>query len=104
VGFNRREITEQIKSVRKIIVCTWIALSEARQAKRAATAAGRTVKLQTIAIELTEIAQKIDRMAPDIRFSSYPLILSPVIWTQDRPTPGPNREPDPKPKSWPTAK
>jgi hypothetical protein len=52
------------------------AFIEARQAKRAATAAGRTVKLQTTAIELTEIAQKLDRMQPDIRFDEARDILS----------------------------
>jgi hypothetical protein len=45
------------------------AFFEARQAKRAATAAGRTVKLQTVTIELTEIAQKLDRIQPDILFN-----------------------------------
>jgi hypothetical protein len=46
-----------------------LAWREAEKAKRAATAAGRTVKLQTIAIELSEINQKLDRVQPGIRFA-----------------------------------
>jgi hypothetical protein len=46
------------------------AKEEARQAKEAATEAGRTVKLQTMSIELTEIAQKLDRVQPGIKFNA----------------------------------
>src|SRR5258706_5078498 len=46
-----------------------LAYLEAKQAKSAALEAGRTVKLQTITIELTEISQKLDRISPEIRFS-----------------------------------
>ena len=47
-------------------VLAWI---EAKKAKAAATAAGRTVKLQTVAIELSEIGQRLDRVQPGIRFN-----------------------------------
>lgn len=47
-------------------ILSWIA---AKEAKKAATAAGRTVKLQTVAIELSEIGQRLDRVQPGIRFS-----------------------------------
>lgn len=45
------------------------AFREARSAKEAATAAGRTVKIQTVTIELTEIAQKLDRIQPELAFA-----------------------------------
>jgi hypothetical protein len=51
------------------LVFSILAWVEAKRAKRAATAAGRTVKLQTIAIELTEIVQKLDKVQPGIRFN-----------------------------------
>jgi hypothetical protein len=47
-------------------ILAWV---EAKRAKSAAMAAGRTVKLQTIAIELTEIVQKLDKVQPGIRFN-----------------------------------
>lgn len=55
-----------------------LAFAEARKAKRAATAAGRTVKLQTITVELTEIAQKLDRMQPDIHFNEARDLLAEI--------------------------
>jgi hypothetical protein len=45
------------------------AKEEAIKAKHAATEAGRTVKLQTMSIELTEIAQKLERVQPGIKFN-----------------------------------
>lgn len=45
------------------------AKEEAVKATEAATEAGRTVKLQTMAIELTEVAQKLDRVQPGIKFN-----------------------------------
>jgi hypothetical protein len=45
-----------------------LAFREARQAKKAAREAGVTVKLQTITIELTEIAQRLNKLEPDIKF------------------------------------
>jgi len=55
-----------------------LAFLEARRAKRAATEAGRTVKLQTITIELTEIAQKLDRIQPEIRFNEARDLLAEI--------------------------
>lgn len=46
-----------------------LAFVEARKAKRAATDAGRTVKIQTITLELSDIGQKLDKLHPDILFS-----------------------------------
>jgi hypothetical protein len=46
-------------------ILAWI---EAKQARKAATAAGRTVKLQTVTIELSEIGQRLDRVQPGIGF------------------------------------
>jgi hypothetical protein len=43
-----------------------LAFVEAKRAKQAAIAAGRTVKLQTIAIELSELTQKLGPIEPDI--------------------------------------
>jgi hypothetical protein len=45
------------------------AFQEAQLAKQAATAAGRTVKIQTVTIELTEIVQKLDSIRSDISYS-----------------------------------
>jgi hypothetical protein len=53
-----------------------LAWKEAKQAKKAAMAAGRTVKVQTIAIELTEIVQKLDKVQPGIRFSEARDLIS----------------------------
>jgi hypothetical protein len=57
---------------------SFLAFIEARQAKRAATAAGRTVKIQTVTIELTEIAQKLDRIQPDILFNQARDLLTEI--------------------------
>lgn len=46
-----------------------LAFLEARQAKRAATAAGEIVKIQSVVIDLTELGQKINRLAPNIKFN-----------------------------------
>jgi hypothetical protein len=54
------------------------AFHEARSAKEAATAAGRTVKIQTVTIELTEIAQKLDRIQPDVVFNEARDLLSEI--------------------------
>jgi hypothetical protein len=52
------------------------AFHEARSAKVAATAAGRTVKIQTVTIELTEIAQKLDRIKPELLYSEARSLLT----------------------------
>jgi hypothetical protein len=51
---------------------------EAQQAKQAATEAGRTVKAQTVAIELGEISQRLERLQPDILFSEARELLNEV--------------------------
>lgn len=58
------------------LVFSILAWVEAKRAKQAATAAGRTVKLQTIAIELTEIVQKLDKVQPGIRFNEARDLIS----------------------------
>jgi hypothetical protein len=54
------------------------AFREARSAKEAATAAGRTVKIQTVTIELTEIAQKLDRIQPELVYNEARDLLSEI--------------------------
>jgi hypothetical protein len=55
-----------------------LAKLEAEKAKQAATEAGRTVKAQTVAIDLGEISQKLERLQPDIRFSEARELLNEV--------------------------
>jgi hypothetical protein len=57
------------------LVFSILAFVEARRAKRAATEAGRTVRLQSITIELTEIAQKLDFLHPEITFDDARALL-----------------------------
>jgi hypothetical protein len=54
------------------------AFHEARSAKDAATAAGRTVKIQTITIELIEIVLKLDRIEPNLLYNEARDLLSEV--------------------------
>ena len=54
------------------------AFLEARQAKRAATEAGQTVKIQTTAIELTEISQKLDKLPQEIHFNEARDLLNEI--------------------------
>src|SRR2546427_3351553 len=54
------------------------AFKEAREAKHAATEAGKTVKIQTITIELTEILQKLDKLQPQIQFSDARDLLTEI--------------------------
>jgi hypothetical protein len=60
------------------LVFSILAFVEARQAKQAATEAGRSVKVQTTTIELTEIAQKLDRIQPEIHFNEARDLLSEI--------------------------
>ena len=55
-----------------------LAYIEAKQAKRAATEAGKGVKLQTVTLELSEVSQKIDRLRPGVSFSEARDLLSEV--------------------------
>jgi hypothetical protein len=50
------------------LVFAALAFWEAKKAKRAALAAGKTVKIQTIVIELTEIAQQIESIDQELDF------------------------------------
>lgn len=45
------------------------AKDEAEKAKNAAKEAGKTVRAQTVAIELGEISQKLDKLQPNIRYA-----------------------------------
>lgn len=60
------------------LIFSILAFLEAAKAKRAAIAAGRTVKLQTIAIELTEVSLKLDRIETNIRFSEARDLLAEI--------------------------
>jgi hypothetical protein len=52
------------------LVYSALAYSEAKKAKAAATEAGKSVKIQTITIELTEISQRLDILDMKIDYSS----------------------------------
>jgi hypothetical protein len=54
------------------------AKDEAIKAKQAATEAGRTVKLQTMSIELTEVAQKLERVQPGIKFNEAKYLFNEI--------------------------
>src|ERR1700733_10350816 len=51
---------------------------EAQAAKAAAKEAGKVVRVQTVAIELGEISQKLERLEPDILFSEARELLNEV--------------------------
>lgn len=55
-----------------------LAFIEARRAKIAAAAAGKTVKIQTITIELSEIAQRLDKLDSQLSFSEARDLLNEV--------------------------
>lgn len=52
------------------------AVIEAKQAKIAANDAGKTVKIQTITIELSEVMQRLDKLDVEIDFSTARDLLS----------------------------
>ena len=54
------------------------AKDEAKKAKAAAREAGKTVRVQTVAIELGEISQKLERLQPDILFNEARELLNEV--------------------------
>ncbi|BCV50608.1 hypothetical protein [Shewanella algae] len=54
------------------------AFNEAREAKTAAFEAGKTVKIQTITIELTEIAQRLDKLDFNLSFSEARDLLNEI--------------------------
>lgn len=55
-----------------------LAFMEARKAKVAAAKAGTTVKIQTITIELTEIAQRLDKLDYELDFTTARDLLNEV--------------------------
>jgi len=55
-----------------------LAYREAHKAKKAATEAGQTVKIQTVAIELMEMLQKLDDLYPEILFSEARDLLNEI--------------------------
>lgn len=54
------------------------AFIEARQAKQAATEAGKTVKIQTVTIELSEIQPKLDKLHAEIKFDEARDLLNEI--------------------------
>lgn len=60
------------------VVFSVLAFIEAREAKKAASEAGKTVKIQTITIELTEIAQRLDKLDFELSFSEARDLLNEV--------------------------
>ncbi len=55
-----------------------LAFFEARKARKAAVEAGRTVKGQTVAIELSEMAQRLDAIQPEISYREARDLLSEI--------------------------
>ena len=60
------------------MIAAIFAFLEAKGAKKAATDAGRTVKIQTITIELTEILQRLDKLEPAISYSDARDLLNEI--------------------------
>jgi hypothetical protein len=60
------------------LIYSILAFREARQAKRAATEAGKTVKIQTIIIDLSEISQKLEKLQMDIHFNEARDLLNEI--------------------------
>ena len=54
------------------------AFLEARQAKTAARDAGRTVKIQTVTLELSDISPKLERLEPSVKFSDARNLLNEI--------------------------
>lgn len=54
------------------------AFMEASAAKRAASEAGRTVKIQTITIELGEIAQRLDKLDYEVKYTEARDLLNEI--------------------------
>ena len=60
------------------VVFSLLAFIEAKKAKRAATVAGRTVKIQTITIDLTEVSQKLDKLRIEIPYNEARDLLTEI--------------------------
>lgn len=52
------------------ILISWVAYKEAEKAKKAAFKAANFVRIQSITIELTEIIQRLDKINPDLDYST----------------------------------
>lgn len=61
-----------------------LAKGEAEKAKDAATEAGKTVRAQSVAIELGEIPTKLGRLQPDTEFSQARELLNEISWRTRR--------------------
>jgi hypothetical protein len=57
---------------------SYLAYLEAGSAKKAAVKAGRSVKIQTITIELSEIAQRLDKLEMGISYSAARDLLNEI--------------------------
>ncbi|RSH63881.1 hypothetical protein [Stutzerimonas stutzeri] len=60
------------------VVFSIMAFWQAKKAKEAAAAAAKTVKIQSLTIELTEIAQRLDKLDYDLDFQSARDLLNEV--------------------------
>ncbi len=54
------------------------AFTEARKAKKAATDAGKIVRMQTVTVELAEVSEKLDRVPSDISFDDARDLLAEI--------------------------
>lgn len=60
------------------LIFSFLAYREARRAKRAAIDAGRNVKIQSIAIELSEVSQRLDSIEPTISYTEARNLLAEI--------------------------
>jgi len=60
------------------VIFSIMAFWQAKKAKEAASAAARTVKIQSLTIELTEIAQRLDKLDYNLDFQSARDLLNEV--------------------------
>jgi hypothetical protein len=60
------------------LILSGLAFWQASKAREAAVEAGRTVKAQTVAIELSEVAQRLDLIQPEITYREARDILSEI--------------------------
>jgi len=60
------------------LIFSLLAFLEAGRAKHAATEAGKTVKIQTVTIELSEIQPKLDKLHPAIKFDEARDLLNEI--------------------------
>lgn len=60
------------------ILFSLLAFVEAKKARKAAIEAGKTVKIQTITIELTEISHKLDKLDFELKFTEARDLLNEI--------------------------